>query len=111
MTDNIDNPTPLNGIMVGMTIEGDIQSNSDIVIRGTLEGNLTCKAMVTIDTTGIIKGNVQAQDALVIGLIKGNLNTSAHTFISETGNIKGNISTKKLVVEDGATFSKIKFTG
>ena len=32
---------PINGIMAGMSINGDIHSDTDIIIRGTLNGNLT----------------------------------------------------------------------
>ena len=115
MADVTDNKTPspsqpINGIMAGMSIDGDIHSDTDIIIRGTLNGNLTCKTKALIDKSGVVKGNIKAKDVIILGVVKGNLNTSLHTYITETGAIHGKINTKKLVVEDGASFDKIEFS-
>jgi cytoskeletal protein CcmA (bactofilin family) len=99
-----------NVIMLGMQVDGDIHSDMDIIVRGVLHGNLTCKAKAMIAKTGVVEGNIQAKEVVVLGLVKGNLHSSMHTLITETGTIRGKVNTKKLIVEEGAAFGKIEFS-
>lgn len=95
----------VNLIGVGTIIEGEIKSNGDIRIDGTVSGSLTSKAKVVVGNTGIIEGDVNCQNADVSGKIKGKLAVSELLFLKSTSFITGDIITKKLVVEAGANFT------
>jgi cytoskeletal protein CcmA (bactofilin family) len=95
----------INLIGAGTVIEGDIRSNGDIRIDGTVYGSVTSKAKVVIGTTGVIEGDVNSQNADVSGTIKGKTTISELLFLKSTSKIIGDIVTGKLVVEVGATFT------
>ena len=95
----------INLIGAGTVVEGDIKSNGDIRIDGTVYGAVISKAKVVIGNTGVIEGNVTSQNADVSGSIHGNTNVSELLFLKSSANVMGDIVTGKLVVEVGATFT------
>ena len=86
-------------------IEGDIRSNGDIRIDGSVFGHVYSKAKVVIGSTGTVEGDVNSQNADVSGTIKGKTNVSDLLFLKSSAKVIGDIITGKLVVEVGATFT------
>ena len=97
--------TSINLIGAGTVIEGDIRSNGDIRVDGTVYGSVGSKAKVVIGTTGIVEGDVNSQNADVSGTIKGKTSIAELLFLKSSAKIIGDIVTGKLVVEVGATFT------
>ena len=95
----------INLIGAGTAIEGDIRSNGDIRIDGTVYGSVSSKARVVIGATGIIEGDVNSQNADVSGTIKGKTTIAELLFLKSSSKIIGDIVTGKLVVEVGASFT------
>lgn len=95
----------INLIGAGTVIEGDIRSNGDIRIDGTVTGHVTSKAKIVIGTTGKVEGNITSQNADVSGTIIGKSTVGELLFLKTSANIIGDIITGKLVVEVGATFT------
>jgi cytoskeletal protein CcmA (bactofilin family) len=95
----------INLIGAGTVIEGDIRSNGDIRIDGTVYGSVSSKAKVVIGTTGVIEGDVNSQNADVSGTVKGKTTISELLFLKSTSKITGDLVTGKLVVEVGASFT------
>ena len=50
----------INLIGAGTVIEGDIRSNGDIRIDGTVFGHVISKAKVVIGATGVVEGDVNS---------------------------------------------------
>ena len=95
----------INLIGAGTVVEGDVKSNGDIRIDGTVVGNIVSKSKVVVGATGSIDGNVTSQNADVSGSIKGKVTVNELLFLKSSANIQGDIVTGKLVVEVGATFT------
>ena len=95
----------INLIGAGTAVEGDIKSNGDIRIDGTVVGNVISKSKVVVGATGSIDGNVTSQNADVSGSIRGKVTVTELLFLKSSANIQGDIVTGKLVVEVGATFT------
>jgi len=95
----------INLIGAGTVVEGDIKSNGDIRIDGSVIGNIVSKAKVVVGATGSIDGNVTSQNADVSGSIRGKVTVNELMFLKSSANIQGDIITGKLVVEVGATFT------
>src|SRR5215212_6302241 len=95
----------INLIGAGTVIEGDIRSNGDIRIDGTVYGSVSSKSKVVIGTTGVIEGDVNSQNADVSGTVKGKTTITELLFLKSTSKIIGDLVTGKLVVEVGATFT------
>ncbi|HNW56215.1 MAG TPA: polymer-forming cytoskeletal protein [Bacteroidales bacterium] len=99
-----DNST-INIVSNGTDITGDIKSNGDIRIDGSLKGNLTTKGKVVIGPTGKINGEVFCKNSEVSGIIDGKITVSQLLNLKMTSKIHGDIITSKLSIEPGAVFS------
>ncbi len=95
----------INLIGAGTSIEGDVKSNGDIRIDGTVFGTVTSKAKVVVGSTGIIEGDINCQNADISGTVKGKTNVSDMLFLKSSARITGDIVSSKLVVESGASFT------
>lgn len=95
----------INIIGAGTVIEGEIKSNGDIRIDGTIRGSVTSKAKVVVGSTGTIEGDVFCQNADISGVIKGKTTVMEMLFLKSPARINGDIQTGKLVVEVGASFT------
>lgn len=94
----------VNLISEGTEIQGEIHSNDDIRIDGTLKGVVHSKSKVVIGSTGKVDGEVYCQSADVLGKLEGTVNVEDILFLKASARIEGDIKTGKLVVESGATF-------
>lgn len=94
-----------NVIAKNTTIAGEINSDGDFRIDGTLEGNLKTNGRVIIGADGIINGNVNAANADIEGTFKGKLEVSNTLTVKGTATISGEVVIGKLSVEPGATFN------
>jgi len=86
-------------------IVGDIKSDGDFRIDGTLEGTLTTNGRVIIGLDGFITGKVEATNADIEGKFSGELLLSNTLTIKASANISGNVVIGKLSVEPGAAFN------
>ena len=92
-------------ISAGTTLKGDIHSNADLRIDGTLIGNITSSAKVIIGANGVVEGNIQGQQADILGKVTGSVKVKELLQLKGSSVIKGNIHAGKLQVEPTATFN------
>jgi len=97
--------TTINLISNGTDITGDIKSNGDIRIDGSLTGNLNTKGKVVIGPTGKVSGEVICKNSEVSGIIEGKITVGQLLNLKASSKILGDISTSKLSIEPGAVFS------
>ena len=95
----------INLIGVGTEIKGDINSNGDIRIDGSLIGNLSTSGKLVIGETGKINGEILCKNSEVLGEIKGKIKVSELLSLKATSKIFGDITTKKLAIEPGSKFT------
>lgn len=95
----------INLIGSGTAIVGDITSNGDIRIDGSLKGNITITGKLVVGPTGNIEGNIQCQNADVSGEINGKITVSELLSLKASAKILGDIITGKISVEPNATFT------
>src|SRR5665811_338483 len=100
-TDN----TTINLISNGTDITGDIKSNGDIRIDGSLTGNLNTKGKVVIGPTGKVKGEVICKNSEISGILEGKIVVGQLLNLKASSKINGEIVTAKLSIEPGAVFS------
>ena len=97
--------TTINLISIGTDITGDVKSNGDIRIDGSLSGNLDTKGKVVVGATGKVKGEVICKNSEVAGIIEGKITVSQLLNLKAASKIYGDIVTSKLSIEPGAVFS------
>lgn len=92
-------------ISPGTTLTGDINSNSDLRIDGTLVGNINSTAKVIIGANGVVQGDISGQQADILGKVTGAVKVKELLQLKGSSVIKGNIHAGKLQVEPTATFN------
>ncbi|WP_394133100.1 polymer-forming cytoskeletal protein [Shewanella maritima] len=92
---------PLSFIAQSCQVKGNLTFSGDILIAGTIEGNLSTSGNVVIEAGGVVKGNIEAKDVT----ISGNMHGEAHCHklsIADKGCFEGDIFSEKLeIVESG----------
>jgi cytoskeletal protein CcmA (bactofilin family) len=104
----LDKPTSGNGTTLigsGTTLKGDISSNSDLRIDGTVIGNIHSTAKVVIGANGVVEGDISGNQADVIGKVTGNIKAKDLLQLRGDSVVTGNLYAEKLQVEPSATFN------
>lgn len=92
-------------IAAGTTLKGDITSNGDIRIDGTLQGNIHSTAKVVIGSNGVVEGDINGQQADIMGKINGTIKVKELLQLKGGSNVNGNIYAAKLQIETSANFN------
>lgn len=92
-------------ISAGTTIKGDISSNADLRIDGTINGNINCSAKIVIGSTGLVEGDILGNHADIVGKISGNIRVKELLQLRDECVVNGNIYASRLQVEPTATFN------
>jgi cytoskeletal protein CcmA (bactofilin family) len=88
-----------------VTIEGKISGDEDLVIEGTVEGDIAFrKNKVTIGKNGRAQADVHGRSIHVEGSVVGNLFGSEEVILHDSGNVEGNITAPRVSLQNGAQF-------
>jgi cytoskeletal protein CcmA (bactofilin family) len=103
-----DTPVQQSGASIiasGTTLKGDISSNGDIRIDGTLQGNIQSTAKVVIGANGVVEGDISGQQADIMGKVNGTIKVKELLQLKGGCNVSGNIHAAKLQIETSANFN------
>ena len=86
-------------------MKGDITSNGDLRIDGTLVGNIHCSAKVVIGANGVVQGDINGQQADIMGKVTGTIKVKDLLQLKGGSLLNGNIQATKLQIEPTANFN------
>lgn len=92
-------------VSTGTTLKGDISSNSDLRIDGTIIGNVSSSAKIVIGANGSVEGNISGNQADIVGKVTGDIKTKDLLQLRGDSVVKGNLFAGKLQVEPTAIFN------
>ncbi|MFH1118771.1 MAG: polymer-forming cytoskeletal protein [Bacteroidota bacterium] len=98
-------PSSANLIQSGTFITGDIQSNGNIRIDGTLNGTVYAGGKVILGSTGAVDGEIKCINADIEGKVTGTIQVKELLSFKATAVVSGEIITNKLAIEPGARFT------
>ena len=84
------------------TLVGELKSKGDIVVQGTIDGNIECRCL-TLNGNPEIKGSAHAETAVVSGTFKGDIRAKT-VVLTETAKMLGDIFNESLEIHPGADF-------
>lgn len=103
VSDNKASHSPaVNILSEGTKLKGDLNSQTDIRIAGTVEGEAKSKGKLIVTGNGKIVGNVVSADADIAGRVEGEIKVSNKLTLRESAIVDGDLFTKTLIVEEGA---------
>jgi len=94
-----------NTIAKGTVITGDIISQGDFRIEGTIQGNVKTPGKVVIGRTGIVNGTLKSANADIEGKFIGKLLLTDTLSLKSSAHVEGEVMVGKLAVEPGANFN------
>ena len=92
-------------IGAGTTLKGDIKSNNDLRIDGTVIGNINSNAKIIVGTSGVVEGDIMGNQADIVGKVSGNIRAKELLQLRGDSTVTGNIYAGKLQIEPTATFN------
>ncbi len=81
-------------------IVGDLTSDGEIEVQGTVEGNIRSRR-VTIGEGALVHGEIVAEELSIQGSVEGPV-VATNVAIAKTARVIGNITHKELTIEPGA---------
>ena len=89
----------------GTTVKGDISSNSDLRIDGTIVGNIHSASKVIVGANGVVDGDINGNQADIMGKVNGNIRAKDMLQLRGDSTVNGNVYAGKLQVEPSAVFN------
>jgi cytoskeletal protein CcmA (bactofilin family) len=92
-------------ISSGTTLKGDVKSENDLRIDGTIHGNIYSSSKIIIGPSGFVEGNIEGANADITGKVTGNISVKELLQLRAESNVNGNISATKLQIDPTAMFN------
>jgi cytoskeletal protein CcmA (bactofilin family) len=93
---------PASTLSTDLVIKGNLKSTGDIMVEGTVEGDIRAHQLV-VGEGATVKGEVVADDVVINGRIIGRLR-GLKVRLTATARVEGDIIHKTIAIESGAHF-------
>jgi cytoskeletal protein CcmA (bactofilin family) len=87
-----------------ITVKGEITGDEDVLVEGTVEGQIRISRELRVGPRGKVRANVTAQSVVVSGELTGDCEATGRVEIQATGRRMGNIRAPRVVIAEGAVF-------
>ncbi len=91
-------------IGAGITIEGEISADEDVIVQGTVRGKLTAKDSVTIEHGGVVEADISGGPIAVAGAVTGNIHSNDRVDLQNGAKVVGNVKATRIPLAVGAQF-------
>ena len=91
-------------IGAGITIEGEVTSDDDVIVQGTVRGKLSARESVSIEQGAVVEADVEGASLVVSGAITGNVSASDRVDLQPGAKVVGNVKAARITIADGAQF-------
>ena len=85
----------------GISVQGTVQDAERLIVEGTVEASMIRATELVIAPTGVLKGEIEVEDAEIAGTIDGTLTARSALHVRGTGRVLGTARCRRLQVEDG----------
>ncbi|MGI9426882.1 MAG: bactofilin family protein [Hyphomicrobiaceae bacterium] len=83
-----------------LTMKGDLESEGDILVKGTIRGNVRCRLLI-VDEKAIVDGGMIAEEVIIRGRTEGTIRAN-RVVLAETSHVASEIFHRSFSVEEGA---------
>ncbi|MFO7180052.1 MAG: polymer-forming cytoskeletal protein [Pseudomonadota bacterium] len=88
----------------GLSIEGDLTSDEDVAVHGTLRGKLTTEDTVVVGATGVVQADISGSSVNIAGQVTGDVTASERVDLQAGGRLIGDVRAARFTIADGASF-------
>jgi cytoskeletal protein CcmA (bactofilin family) len=88
-----------------VVIRGELSGSENLYLDGEVEGSIELRDHhLTIGPHGKIRASINASQIVIHGQVDGNVHGKEKVELKKTAMLTGDIATRRIVIEDGATF-------
>ena len=91
-------------IGAGITIEGEITADEDLVVQGTVRGKLHARESVSVEQGAVVEADITGGPLTVAGAVTGNITSSDRVDLQPGAKVVGNVKATRITIADGAQF-------
>jgi cytoskeletal protein CcmA (bactofilin family) len=91
-------------IGTGITIEGELTTDEDVVVYGTLRGKIQAKEGVSIEPGATVEADITGGSLTVAGALTGNVTSGDRVDLQSGARVVGNVKAARITIADGAQF-------
>ena len=88
----------------GITIEGELTSDEEVVVEGTIKGTLNTSERIIINPDASVEADVTASTISVAGKVTGNVTVGDRVELQAGGKLVGDVKAARISIADGAQF-------
>jgi cytoskeletal protein CcmA (bactofilin family) len=86
-------------------IKGSLRFETSLMIKGSLEGEITSEGLLVVGPTAKINATIVTKRLISHGEIQGDVTASEQVVLKKTATQMGNITTGNIIVESGSLFN------
>jgi cytoskeletal protein CcmA (bactofilin family) len=83
-------------------LKGEISSEEDFRIDGSIDGNILCRGKIIVGQSGSIKGNIDCVNIEIFGRVAGNITCKDSLVLRATARMTGEMKMQVIEIEPGA---------
>lgn len=87
-----------------MEIKGDVSVKGDLLVYGTINGDVKSSGDIITAKHSVINGSMESQNASISGTVKGNLTIASKITLKKNAHLKGDLKAAIITLEEGAKF-------
>jgi len=91
-------------IGAGITIDGEVTTEEDVVVQGTLRGKLSARDSVTVEQGAVVEADITGGPLSVAGTVTGNITSTDRVDLQPGAKVVGNVKATRITIADGAQF-------
>jgi cytoskeletal protein CcmA (bactofilin family) len=91
-------------IGAGITIEGEVSADDEVVVQGTIRGKLDAREGVTVEAGATVEADISAGPLTVAGSVTGNISSTDRVDLLGGARVVGNVKATRITIADGAQF-------
>jgi cytoskeletal protein CcmA (bactofilin family) len=88
----------------GSKVKGSITGSTPLRVEGELDGRIRSDGPVTVDKSGLVKGEVHADTVQISGKLVGNVTGKSRVEVLAGGSLVGDVTAPAFVIIEGAFY-------
>ncbi len=87
-----------------MEINGNVSVKGDLLIYGTIHGDVKSDSDIISAKDSVVNGNIESRNASISGVVKGSLAIQSKVTLKKDAYLKGDLKASIITLEEGANF-------
>lgn len=88
----------------GVSINGRLSGNDEVVVFGSIEGNVILENLLTVEESGKVVADIDVVAIIVRGQVNGEVIARDVIELQEGSLVTGNLRAPRIIIQEGARF-------